>query len=104
MQLPKRFDPRLLARPWHDSSVGAGSAWPRLAPLAALLTAYHPRLAAEYRALKAESRLLTDQDCIQEGHRGEWARFEITGIWNDPDPNGESDPMRSSEIRPPKKG
>lgn len=67
----------------------AGATWPQLVPLSALLASYHAGLVAEYFQLKAGGHLLTDQDCIQEGNRGEWSRFEITGIWNDIGADGE---------------
>lgn len=83
-QLPKQYDPRLLAQPWHDWSANG---WGTLAGLAGLLERYHSRLKSEYSQLKLHNRLLVDQDCIQEGSHGEWSRFEITGIWNHLDPD-----------------
>lgn len=76
-QLPVRYDPRLLAIPWHSIR-----RWPQLQSLARLLERYHERLALEYDSLRSDNKLLLDQDCIQAGNNGQWERFEITGASN----------------------
>lgn len=61
-QLPVRFDPALLARPWHDEA----APWPQLRAVGDALRAAAPALLAEYLALRDAGLLVPETECIHE--------------------------------------
>jgi len=78
-QLPRRFFPALLARPWYDL---AAPPWPGLAALAAALAAAAPALRAEWAALSAGAAplLLPEAECIADG-AGVWRYVTVNAPW-----------------------
>lgn len=97
LQMPHRFYPGLYAQPWHtepgSASLHSGALatarkFLRLGPLFTLLRDAAPALRKEYRKLRRQKMLQTDEDCIQQpGGRGRWRRFEVGAIWQDLDHN-----------------
>ena len=77
LQLPRNFKPGLSSRPWHS----VRTHYPHLAPFMAALEAAHEALSTEYRALKANGRLLRETECIHDASSGAWSYFSINGYW-----------------------
>ncbi|CAE8614475.1 unnamed protein product, partial [Polarella glacialis] len=99
-QLPQRFLPGLLAKPWHllpgqgpDEATSSGSradeaaaAWRQsqewLKQGLSLLRSSHLSLVDEYADLDREGLLRRDTECIHRLHEaGAWRRFEVNAVW-----------------------
>ena len=88
LQMPKHYQPGLLAQPFHDlPAVAATNGWSEAqARVLNVAAEYLQRpeiveaLQGELNALRADGELRVEQECIHEagGGRGHWRRFDPT--------------------------